>query len=192
VTDWRAAVAVGALSAAVVAANVAVKPQLQARATVRATDSVVRGREWRGRLAPALTIAATDGATTQTSGTASRLRVLVFFGTWSANAADALRAMDDFAVRARAGRRPIDVVLVDAQEAAEVATTFARTFAPNLSLALDENGAAMQAFEVRTLPTLVAIDHEGRVALYYEGPLFNVDVALEPLLPRATALPESR
>lgn len=191
-TGWRSAVTVGALSAAVVAANVAVKPRLEARATVRPADSIVHGREWRGRMAPAVTLEAGGGATTQTSGQAERLRVLVFFGTWSGNADDALRAIDDFATRARAGQRPIDLLLVNAQEAENVATAFARKFAPNLPLALDASGAAMQAFEIRTLPTLVAIDREGRVALYHEGPLYNVDVALEPLLPRTMPAPEPR
>lgn len=185
-TRWRSAVAVAALSAAVAAANVVVKPRLEARATVRAADSIVHGREWRGRVAPAVALEAVGGATTQTAGLASRLRVLVFFGTWTRNADEVLKAMDDFAARARAGRRPIDVLLVDAQETANVATAFAKKHAPNLPLALDASGAAMQAFEIRELPTLVAIDHEGRVALYHEGPLYNVDVALEPLLPRPT------
>lgn len=185
-TRWRSAVAVAALSAAVVAANVVVKPRLEARATVRAADSIVHGREWRGRVAPAVTLTAIDGAATLTSGPASSLRVFLFFGTWSGESTVALKAMDDFAARARARRRPIDVLLVDAQEAANVATAFAKKHAPSLPLALDASGAAMQAFEIRELPTLVAIDHEGRVALYHEGPLYNVDVALEPLLPRPT------
>jgi hypothetical protein len=114
----------------------------------------------------------------------------VFFGSWSGHAAEAsLHAMDDFAARARTTQRPIDVLLVNAQEAVNVATAFAKEFAPSLPLALDATGAAMQAFEIRTVPTLVAIDSEGRVALYLEGPIYNVDIALEPLLPRPTAAP---
>lgn len=191
-TPSRSVLAAGVLSVALVGANVLVKPRLQARQTVRAADSVVHGREWRGRVAPALSIASLGGETMATAGPQARLRVLVFFGTWNGDATETLLSLQGFATRAAARRRPLDVLLVNAQESEQVAVDFAHESAPDLPLALDPQGAAMQAFEVRTLPTVIAIDRDGRVALYHEGPLFNVDVALEPLLPRAAASEEPR
>ena len=191
-TPSRSVLAVGVLSVALVGANLLVKPRLQARQTVRAADSVMHGREWRGRVAPALTITSLDGETMATAGPHARLRVLVFFGTWNGEATETLLTLQGFMTRAAARRRPLDMLLVNAQETEQVAVAFARESAPDLPLALDPQGAAMQAFEVRTVPTVVAIDREGRVALYHEGPLYNADVALESLLPRAVAGEERR
>lgn len=188
----RSVLAAGVLSVALVGANVAVKPRLQARETVRAADSVVHGREWRGRVAPALTITSLGGERMVTAGPHERLRVLVFFGTWNQEATETLLTLQGFATRAAARRRPLDVLLVNAQEGEQVAVDFALESAPRLPLALDPQGAAMAAFEVRTVPTVIAIDRDGRVALYHEGPLFNADVALDPLLPRVAAAEEPR
>lgn len=187
-TDWRLAATAGLLSAAMVAANVLVKPRLSARVAIRPADSVMHGREWRGRPAPALTLVSTTGVSLSTSGEAPRVRLLVFFASWSVQSQMVLAVIHEYATRGTTQGQSLDLLLVNAQESEDLAMSCVDEFAPAPRVALDPTGVAMRAFEVRTIPTIVAIDRDGRVALYHEGSSFSPDVALDPLLqPQAPA-----
>ena len=163
-------------------ANVAVKPGLAPVDTRRISDSVRRSREWRGRVAPLFELPLLDGGLERSAAPESDVTVLMFVTTWCDECSDELTEMRRYGQRLQKEGLRGRVVVINTQEAADDVRAFARRHDLPTTVAMDESGDVMRAYEVRTFPTTVVVARDGRVRLFHEGPMRNADVVLDPVV----------
>lgn len=173
---------VGALAASLVGANVAVKPGLAPVETRRVSDSVRRSREWRGRVAPPFALPLLDGGLERSEAPESDITVLLFVTTWCDECSDELTEIRRYGQQLQKEGLRGRVVVINTQETADDVRAFARRHDLPTTVAMDEPGDVMRAYEVRTFPTTVVIARDGRVRLFHEGPMGNADVVLDPVV----------
>ncbi len=171
-----------ALGLGVLAANVAIKPGLSPIDTRRVSDGLRRSREWRGRVAPSFDLPLLEGGRVRSGTAEADLTVLMFVTTWCDECADEIREVRAFGERLRAEGQRLRVVVIDAQERSDQARAFARRHDLAPTVAMDEPGDVMRAYEVRTFPTTVVVGKDGRTRLFHEGPLRNADVMLDQVV----------
>ncbi len=171
-----------ALALGLVGANVAVKPGLAPVDTRRASDSVRRSREWRGRVAPPFELPWLDGGTVRSEAPESDVTVLMFVTTWCDECGHEMTEMRRYQERLQAEQLRARVVIIHTQEKADDVRAFARRHDLPTTVAMDESGDVMRAYEVRTFPTTVIVARDGRARLFHEGPVHNADVVIDPLV----------
>jgi peroxiredoxin len=171
-----------ALAVGLVGANVAVKPGLAPVETRRVSDGVRRSREWRGRVAPPFELPLLDGGRVRSEAPESDVTVLVFVTTWCDECGDEMTEMRSYQQRLQAEGLRVRVVVIDTQERADDVRAFARRHDLPTTVAIDESGDVMRAYEVRTFPTMVIVARDGRARLFHEGPVRNADVVIDPVV----------
>lgn len=171
-----------ALGLGLVGANVAIKPGLAPLDTRRASDGMRRSREWRGRVAPPFDLPLLEGGRVRAEAPEADITMLVFVTTWCDECADEMTEMRRYGAQLQAEGQRVRVVVIDAQEDADRARAFARRHGLPTSVALDDSGDVMRAYDVRTFPTTVVVARDGRTRLYHEGALHNADVVLDPVV----------
>ncbi len=173
----------GALALSLVSANVAVvKPGLAPLDTRRMSDGVRRSREWRGRVAPPFELPLLDGGVARSESPESGVTVLMFVATWCDECGDELTEMRRYERGLREERLRVRVVFIHSQERPDDVRAFARRHDLPTSVAMDESGDVMRAYEVRTFPTTVIVARDGRARLFHEGPVHNADVVIDPVV----------
>ena len=171
-----------ALAVSLVGANVAVKPGLAPVETRRVSDSVRRSREWRGRVAPPFELPLLDGGLVRSVAPEPDVTVVMFVTTWCDECRDEMTEMRRYEQVVQKEGLRVRVVIVNTQEAADDVRAFARRHQLPTTVAMDESGDVMRAYEVRTFPTTVVVARDGRVRLFHEGPLRNADVVIDPVV----------
>ena len=171
-----------ALAAGLVGANVAVKPGLAPVETRRVADGVRRSREWRGRVAPPFELPLLDGGLVRSEAPESDVTVLMFVTTWCDDCVDEMTEMRRYQQRLQAEGLRVRVVIIDTQEQADDVRAFARRHDLPTTVAMDEWGDVMRAYEVRTFPTTVVVARDGRARLFHEGPVRNAEVVIDPVV----------
>jgi len=172
----------GALAISLVGANVVVKPGLAPVDTRRVSDDVRRSREWRGRVAPPFELPLLDGGVVRSEAPESDLTVLMFVTTWCDECGDEMTEMRGYEQRMQKEGRRVRVVVINTQEEPDDVRAFARRHDLPTSVAMDESGDVMRAYEVRTFPTTVIVARDGRARLFLEGPVRNADVVIDPVV----------
>jgi len=171
-----------ALAVGLLGANVAVKPGLAPVETRRVSDSVRRSREWRGRVAPPFELPLLDGGLVRSAAPESDVTVLMFVTTWCDECRDEMTEMRRYEQVVQKEGLRVRVAIVNTQEKADDVRAFARRHDLPTTVAMDESGDVMRAYEVRTFPTTVVVARDGRVRLFHEGPLRNADVVIDPVV----------
>ena len=107
--------------------------------------------------------------------------VINFWATWCPPCREELPALE--AAHARYGDR-VNFLAVDVEEDAATVRRFADQFGLTLPVLLDVDGAVMDMYQVRGLPTTLFVNAEGVIVNYHMGGLTDSSLAdyLQPLL----------
>lgn len=131
------------------------------------------------RSAPAVTLpSATGESVSLADHRGSKAVVLVFFASWCAACAEQVEPIKAFVAETDPAR--VAVYGVSIQETAETIATYVAKKELTYPVLLDSDGSAAARYEVKGIPTIVAIDADGKVV--YRGHAMPTAADLEPRL----------
>lgn len=118
--------------------------------------------------APALRIIARDGATKTLADFRGGPVLVNFWATWCAPCREEMPSLDR--LQARLGSRLKILAISEDRRGADVVDPFlARMKLASLAIYLDSSNDALEAFNLRGLPTSILIDPDGRMVWRVEG-----------------------
>jgi thiol-disulfide isomerase/thioredoxin len=170
------------LVAALISANVAIKPGFDPAKIREVVDAVSGNGEWHDRPVEDFELRLRDGSAFKLSDHIGReVIVLNFFATWCQPCRAEMPELQYFAKQMADQHKPFLLVGIDAEEAPELVDEFLRRYAIAFPVAIDSGGVLKQ-YGVDAFPTTVVIGADGRIKLYEAGAISNADVALAPIL----------
>ncbi len=175
----------GALGAAIVGVNAAVKDPPDPRMIAQMARAQTAPDRWQGRLAPDVELPTLDGARYRLSDdVGQRVVILNFFATWCGPCRAEMPELERFQREAGNGVRLIGV---DAQEARELVAAFIAQVQTTFPVVVDD-GPVLRRYGVDSFPTTVVIGADGRIKLYEVGMIANADVTLREIVNRERSL----
>ena len=95
--------------------------------------------------------------------------VVMFWATWNKESADQVKIFDDYLTHHAGDRTPVQLIAVNSQEDASVASSFIRRGSYAVPFALDTYGDVSQSFKIKSLPTTYFVGRDGNVQEIYVG-----------------------
>jgi len=118
---------------------------------------------------PALALTDLEGAPLAADALRGRLTLLNVWATWCAPCVKEMPALERLQSQLGGPGFAVVALSVDRGGAHQVKPFLEKAGLSRLTIALDQPGAAMQALELRGLPTTLLLDAEGREVARFEG-----------------------
>jgi thiol-disulfide isomerase/thioredoxin len=165
--------------------NISMKRELSFRELEQATQEIQQPRLWNGRVAPEVEVPLRDGTTFRLSEhVGKKLVILNFFATWCGPCRQEMPEFNRFIQRS-AGK-PVILVSIDAKEEPQLVDKFVKDLKVTFPVGIDASGDVLAKFGVRSYPTTVVVDVDGRIAMFEAGAILNSEVSFDPFLKMAT------
>ena len=161
--------ALGLLVSLTLAALVLLGAGQLGRGTIAARPTSIPGRTASGQPAPDFTATALDGTTIRLSDLRGHPVALNFWATWCGPCRLEMPELE--AAQARYHDSGLVILAVNAGESAEDIRAYVDELGLALTVILDLQGAVLDLYEVRALPTTIWIDGEGIIRAEHLGPL---------------------
>lgn len=129
----------------------------------------VPGQSLLGRRAPNFALSDLAGDRTALSQYYGAPAIVTFWATWSADAADQVKILDDYARNDSEQARLVNVVAIDSQEDPSIVASFMERGGYGTKALLDPFGEASSRYDVKGLPTTYFISRDGAVKEIYAG-----------------------
>ena len=125
-----------------------------------------------GELAPDFRLVLADGSSLALSDLKGRPVLINFWATWCPPCRS---EMPDIIDRYNQNADDLVVLAVNTREGLDLVEPFAESFGVTMPVVLDQSGAIMDLYEVRSMPTSYFIDRDGRIVMRWVG-LMSPDV----------------
>jgi peroxiredoxin len=122
----------------------------------------------RGTDAPDLTLPLLDGGELHVAGERGHPLVLAFFASWCGPCMTELPGVDRVAQRLAADKRATKIIAVNTEGSRDAALETRMKLGITLPIALDD-GSASQRYKVMTIPHIVILDGDGKIADVLRG-----------------------
>lgn len=139
------------------------------REAIAVQPTSIPGRAVSGQPAPDFTATTLDGATLRLSDLRGHPVALNFWATWCGPCRLEMPELE--AAQARYRDSGLVILAVNAGESAEDIQAYVEELGLTLTVILDLQGAILDLYEVRALPTTVWVDGEGIIRAEHLGPL---------------------
>lgn len=177
----------GALTALMVSAQVAIKPRLNGDAVHEAAQRFGSATAYNGMFVEAFELPLRDGTTFRLADHVGReIVVLNFFATWCEPCRVEMPELAAYASRHTAAPA-VMLVAVDVEERAEEVDAFVKRIGLTSPVGIDARGAIARQFTVTAYPTTVVVGADGRIKLYQVGAIRNADAALNRIVEAESA-----
>jgi peroxiredoxin len=177
-TDGRWRLLLVGLTAALLAANIVIKPGYDRRLVHAFVAEYGAPATWHGRLADDFELPLRDGSRFHLADHVVReVVILNFFATWCGPCRAEMPELQRYVEQMAKESKPLRLLGIDAQESAGQVDQFVRELGLSFPVGIDEEGDVMRAYGVTGFPLTVVIGADGRIKLYQTGAIFNADVA---------------
>jgi peroxiredoxin len=161
--------------------HIAFKKRLDQEDIDRLKEHFSSRNQYLGEYAPDFTLQCTDGTTfTLSDCLATNVVILNFFTTWCGPCKS---EMDEFTyLRKSMEGKPAVFLAIDVGEDRMSVKQFLNENDINLPVGIDKDKIIAGKYRLEAFPTTVVISPQGRILLYEEGAIANVDVSIVPFV----------
>lgn len=177
----------GALTALMLSAQVAVKPGLNTDAVHQAAQMFGSSTAYNGMSVENFELPLRDSTTFRLADHVGRdIVVLNFFATWCEPCRAEMPELAAYAARHQAAPA-VRLIAIDVEERPEEVDAFVKRLGLTLPVGVDARGAIARQFGVSAYPTTVVVGADGRIKLYQVGAIRNADAALNRVVDAESA-----